>query len=109
MSRDLTDVKHHILICNSATCMRHQGEQVTQAIRDEIARHGAEGSIHGTRTRCNGRVMTCVTIVYPDGHWYRHVTPDFGRETYLQGAMPFVGLSLQFTGRHFVSIARSFD
>lgn len=61
--------------------MMKGGEEVTQAIRDEIARLGADDFMHTTRTRCNGRCQeTCVVIVYPDGIWYKHVTPETAKE-----------------------------
>ncbi|KXG09218.1 Ferredoxin, 2Fe-2S [Anoxybacillus sp. P3H1B] len=78
---NLTGVKHHILICNGGSCMRKGGEEVTIAIRDEIARLELDSTVHTTRTRCNGRCNdACVVIVYPQGVWYKGVTPDKGRE-----------------------------
>ncbi len=61
--------------------MVRQGEEVTVAIREEISRLGADHLIHTTRTRCNGRcVDACVVIAYPEGHWYRDITPETGKE-----------------------------
>lgn len=61
--------------------MRQGGEEVTQAIRDEIAICQSDAHVHTTRTRCNGRCQdACVVIVYPEGIWYRHVTVEAGRE-----------------------------
>jgi (2Fe-2S) ferredoxin len=61
--------------------MRNEGEEVTQAVRDEIAKQQAGGFIHTTRTKCNGRCDDgCVTIVYPQGDWYGKMTPESGRE-----------------------------
>ncbi|MGF7032490.1 (2Fe-2S) ferredoxin [Paenibacillus mucilaginosus] len=61
--------------------MRRRGEEVTLAIRDEIARQGAGQWLHTTRTRCNGRCSDgCVVIAYPEGVWYRDVTPETGRQ-----------------------------
>lgn len=78
---DLEETFCHFLICNGGSCMRRQAEEVTQAIRDEIALLGADRQIHTTRTRCNGRCAdACVVIVYPEGVWYKEVTPGVGRE-----------------------------
>ncbi|WCN38815.1 (2Fe-2S) ferredoxin domain-containing protein [Aneurinibacillus uraniidurans] len=77
---DLTGTQHHLLICNGGSCMRAGGEDVTQAIRNEIAAHHADALIHTTRTRCNGRCEdACVVISYPAGRWYKDMTPEAGR------------------------------
>jgi (2Fe-2S) ferredoxin len=67
----------HVLICNGGSCLKMGAEEVTTAIRLEIAAVGADHFIHTTRTRCNGRCDDrCVVIVYPDGVWYRNMTPE---------------------------------
>jgi (2Fe-2S) ferredoxin len=77
----LKGTQHHFLICNGSSCMRQMGEEVTQAIREEISALGADAHIHTTRTRCNGRCEdSCVVIAYPEGIWYKHITPELGRE-----------------------------
>lgn len=77
---DLTGTQHHLLICNGGSCMRAGGEDVTQAIRSEIAANHADAIIHTTRTRCNGRCEdACVVISYPTGRWYKDMTPEAGR------------------------------
>ena len=61
--------------------MRKGGEEVTQAIRDEITSKGLDQQIHTTRTRCNGRCKdACVVIAYPEGTWYRVDSPEIGRQ-----------------------------
>jgi (2Fe-2S) ferredoxin len=72
--------RHHVFICNGGSCLRKQADEVTEAIREEIAVHQADHYIHTTRTRCNGRCEdACVVIVYPEGVWYKDVTPESGR------------------------------
>ncbi|CEH28453.1 Uncharacterized protein BN1090_A2_00874 [Aneurinibacillus migulanus] len=57
--------------------MKRGGEEVTQAVRKAIAEKNADSLIHTTRTRCNGRCEdACVVIAYPQGIWYRGVTPE---------------------------------
>lgn len=71
----------HFLICNGGSCMQRQAEEVTQAIRDEITLLGVDRQMHTTRTRCNGRCAdACVVIAYPEGIWYKDITPGLGRE-----------------------------
>ena len=78
---NLKGTNHHILICNGSSCMRQGGEEITQAIRDEIGKYNLDEQIHTTRTRCNGRCKdACVVITYPEGVWYRVTTPELGRE-----------------------------
>lgn len=78
---NLNGMKRHVLICNGSSCMRKGGEEVTQAIRDEISQLNIEADIHTTRTRCNGRCKdACVVIVYPEGNWFKEVTPSLGRK-----------------------------
>lgn len=76
---NLKGTKHHVLICNGSSCMRKGGEEATQVIRNEIANLDLDTLIHTTRTRCNGRCKDApVVIVYPEGTWYREVTPEVG-------------------------------
>jgi (2Fe-2S) ferredoxin len=86
---NLKGTKHHVLICNGSSCMRKGGEEVTQAIREEIENLELDTMIHTTRTRCNGRCKdACVAIVYPEGTWYKTVSPEMGRDivrTHLAG------------------------
>jgi (2Fe-2S) ferredoxin len=78
---NLSGAKSHILICNGSSCMRKGGEEVTIAVRDEISKLNLDSQIHTTRTRCNGRCKdACVVIVYPEGAWYKEVTPEIGRK-----------------------------
>ncbi len=98
---DLTRTRHHVLICNGGSCMKQGGEEVTQAIRTELARLEADSFIHTTRTRCNGRCTdACVVIVYPEGTWYKNVTPESGAalvRNYIVGDEP---LSEQISHRY---------
>ena len=77
---NLEGMHTHLLICNGSSCMRKEGEEITQAIRDEIAQLGLDEEIHTTRTRCNGRCKdACVVIAYPQGNWYQVPTEEHAR------------------------------
>lgn len=73
---NLTGMDSHLFICEGGTCKREGAEEVTEAIRHKIRLNGADSRIHTTRTRCNGRCEdACVVIQYPEGNWYRDMTP----------------------------------
>ena len=77
---NLQGTQRHLLICNGATCMTAGGEEVTQAIRQEIKQHNLDEQIHTTRTRCNGRCKDkCVVISYPDATWYHVPSEEVAR------------------------------
>lgn len=73
---DLSNTKHHVLICNGSSCNQVGAEELTQAIRKEISDREIDDVIHTTRTRCNGRCHDkCVVIDYPKGTWYKDLKP----------------------------------
>ena len=74
---NLSNTKHHVLICNGSSCNREGAEELTQAIRKEISDRELDDTIHTTRTRCNGRCHDkCVAIAYPTGTWYKDLKPE---------------------------------
>ncbi|TYR80622.1 (2Fe-2S) ferredoxin domain-containing protein [Priestia megaterium] len=78
---NLNGTKHHVLICNGSSCMKKGGEEATQAIREKVSEMDADSVIHTTRTRCNGRCKDApVAIVYPEGIWYKQVTPGLAHQ-----------------------------
>ncbi len=78
---NLQGTRCHYLICNGGSCLANRADDVTKAIRSEIARFGADRIVHTTRTLCNGRCAdACVVIAYPEGVWYRQVTPEAGKQ-----------------------------
>lgn len=74
---DLSTTKHHLFICNGSSCKKGGAEELTQSIRNEISTNGLDQVIHTTRTLCNGRCHDkCVVISYPEGNWYKDMTPE---------------------------------
>lgn len=86
---NLQGTVNHLLICNGSSCKKHKGEEVAEAIEDEIEKQGAQSLIHTTVTRCNGRCSdSCVVIAYPEGVWYKEITPKSAKSLvrkHLQG------------------------
>lgn len=77
---NLQGTVNHLLICGGSSCRKHKGEEVAEAIEDEIDKQGAGSRIHTTVTRCNGRCSdSCVVISYPEGVWYKEITPKLGK------------------------------
>ncbi|WP_054941431.1 (2Fe-2S) ferredoxin domain-containing protein [Paenibacillus ihuae] len=77
---NLQGTVNHLLICGGSSCRKHKGEEVAEAIEDEIEKQGAGRLIHTTVTRCNGRCSdSCVVISYPEGVWYKEITPKLGK------------------------------
>ncbi|WP_139489911.1 (2Fe-2S) ferredoxin domain-containing protein [Brevibacillus dissolubilis] len=104
--KNLTTVTRHLILCNGGTCSKKGAEAVTQAIRDEIARVGADDFIHSTKTLCNGRcVDSCVVAVYPEGIWYRDVrvedAPKIVRQHLLAGEPVEELVSFHYDGNTF--------
>jgi (2Fe-2S) ferredoxin len=61
--------------------MRNHAEEVTNAIREQIASKGEDTRIHTTRTRCMGRCDDgCIVVVYPEGIWYKAVEPHIAQQ-----------------------------
>jgi (2Fe-2S) ferredoxin len=78
---DLSETQYHILICNGGSCIKKGGNEVVEAIRAEITALNLDRQIHTTRTRCNGRCQdACLVIVYPEGTWFKGITPSLGRK-----------------------------
>lgn len=78
--KDLTQVSHHLFLCNGSSCSDRGAAATTVAIREEIHLCGLHDGLHTTKTLCNGRCDDGpVVIVQPDGVWYRQVTPTIGR------------------------------
>ncbi|KNH22893.1 hypothetical protein ACS78_10910 [Priestia megaterium] len=78
---NMQEVQKHVLICNGKSCCKNGGEEVAEAIRDQIKKSGYTKFIHTTKTLCNGQCKNgAITILYPDGIWYKEMDEESGRK-----------------------------
>ncbi|MDR6224830.1 (2Fe-2S) ferredoxin domain-containing protein [Desmospora profundinema] len=105
---ELAGIRKHVFICNGSSCLKKGGHEVARAIRSAIRKHGFSESIHTTLTRCNGRCEDgCTVIAYPDGFWYKNVTPERGEELILhlkRGEPLHSNLAYTYNGKQFVAV-----
>jgi sirohydrochlorin ferrochelatase/(2Fe-2S) ferredoxin len=71
----------HVLVCTNADCADRGSLQLLAELRRLIKEEGRHADIKVTRTLCMGRCGEGPTVaVYPDGIWYRGVTPADAQE-----------------------------
>lgn len=69
-------LKRHVLVCESGDCSKKNSPQITSDLRRLIKAESLQEKIRVTKTSCMGRCGEGpVLVVYPDGVWYRNVTP----------------------------------
>ena len=74
-------IDRHLFVCLGPDCTSEkQGEETWDYIKDrlkELGLTGPKGPIYRTKCGCL-RICTAgpVALVYPEGAWYRDVTPD---------------------------------
>ncbi|HHW12128.1 MAG TPA: NADH-quinone oxidoreductase subunit NuoF [Firmicutes bacterium] len=71
----------HVLVCGGAGCISSGCKAVLDRFTEEIKAHNLEDEVHVVETGCIG---TCdlgpVIVVYPEGVFYKEVTPDDVKE-----------------------------
>jgi len=74
-------IQRHLFVCGGPDCCEDAaGEQTWQYVKDRMKAlkiTGADGPAYRTKVKCL-RVCTQgpIALVYPEGAWYRHVTPE---------------------------------
>lgn len=105
---NLSETKHHILICNGSSCNKFGAEVLTQSIRNEITDRGLDPKIHTSRTLCNGRCQDkCVLITYPEGDWYKDMSREEAPllvDSLIAGTRLEDKLSHTFSGKNFEAV-----
>jgi (2Fe-2S) ferredoxin len=74
-------IERHLFVCTGPDCVpARRGNRTWEYIKDRLKAlglSGPRGNTFRTRTRCL-RICTAgpVALVYPEGAWYRDVTPE---------------------------------
>lgn len=76
----LQPYKRHVFVCTGPRCAPGESEALFAALVEKLKAHGlTSGALRVKRSRC-GCFAVCkegpIVVVYPDGTWYRGVTPE---------------------------------
>ena len=93
------DLKRQVLVCTAKSCTANGSEAVLEAFKAQLIQENLlfyKGNREGEIQCINcGSVGFCAigpaVLVYPDGVWYAHVTPDDVPEiieSHLKGGVP---------------------
>lgn len=75
----------HVFVCENrrdpsdprGACALRGGAEVREALKEELARRGLKREIRANSAGCLDACADGPTVVvYPEGVWYGHVTPD---------------------------------
>jgi len=70
-------IRSHVLICGGTGCTSSGSMNVKAKLEEELAAKGLSGEIKVVQTGCFGLcALGPVMIVYPEGTFYSHVTPE---------------------------------
>ena len=74
-------VRSHILVCTGTGCSSSNSPKIIEAFERELKAQGMEQESRVVKTGCFGLcAMGPVVLVYPEGAFYTHVTPDDAAE-----------------------------
>lgn len=74
-------IRRHLFVCTGPDCVSsRRGSRTWEYLKDRLKQlglSGPRGNTYRTRCRCL-RICTAgpVALVYPEGAWYRDVTPE---------------------------------
>ena len=67
----------HVLVCGNVECADKGSIELLSRLRQLVKKAGLKDKVRITRTSCLGRCGEGPNVnVYPDGIWYRNVTPE---------------------------------
>jgi NADH:ubiquinone oxidoreductase subunit E len=75
--------RYHVFVCMQAkpegvtSCSASGSKRVLDVLNREVQSQGLENEVQVTTCGCLGLCDEGpIVIIYPDGVWYRHVTPE---------------------------------
>src|SRR5512147_621246 len=77
--------EHHIFVCENlrdpddprGCCALKGGEEIRLRFKDEIKKRGLKGKVRANKAGCLDQcAQGAAVVIYPEGVWYGHVTPD---------------------------------
>ena len=70
-------VRSHILVCTGTGCSSSNSPKIIEAFERELKAQGMDQEARVVKTGCFGLcAMGPVVLIYPEGAFYTHVTPD---------------------------------
>lgn len=70
-------IRAHVLCCGGTGCTSSGSQKIQEIFKQEIERQGLADEVKVVQTGCFGLcALGPVVIIYPDGTFYSHVTPD---------------------------------
>ena len=74
-------IRRHLFVCGGPDCCRSEdGDETWDYVKrrmKDLGLSGPDGSVYRTKVKCL-RICTDgpIAVVYPEGTWYRNVTPE---------------------------------
>ena len=99
-------LEKHVFVCTNrrepgnpkGCCAEKDAETVRDRLKDVVARAGLKGKVRINAAGCLDQCAHGVTVVvYPEGIWYGHVTPEDAQEifeSHIVGGRPVERLRL---------------
>jgi len=70
-------VRSHIMVCAGTGCSSSNSPAIIKAFETQLAEKGLDKEVKVVQTGCFGLcAMGPVVLIYPEGAFYTHVTPD---------------------------------
>lgn len=76
-SRKLENTTHHLFVCQGKSCKKEGAKAVYKAIQKRVDQRELKKTVQVTKTKCLEQCKgKCIAVDYPEGTWYRNLTPS---------------------------------